>query len=200
MAAAFHHGSETIRIDGGSSPVYTVDGAITAIIGTAPSGAVNELTVCQTKKDFARFGTATDDGFTLPSAAHIWTRYQSGIAYVVNVCDPARHKSSVTAEVLTVDADTLTAYTEYGAIQDGAVVKDNGTPMTANTDYVIHNAETGEIRFKTKPTAPTIVQSHRGGYSGRLCGGHGKTHRLGAGQRGLCALRCGCQNHHLPRI
>ena len=68
MAAAFHHGSETIRIDGGSSPVYTVDGAITAIIGTAPSGAVNELTVCQTKKDFARFGTATDDGFTLPCA------------------------------------------------------------------------------------------------------------------------------------
>lgn len=156
MAAAFHHGSETIRIDGGSSPVYTVDGAITAIIGTAPSGAVNELTVCQTKKDFARFGTATDDGFTLPSAAHIWTRYQSGIAYVVNVCDPARHKSSVSGEALTVDADTLTAYTEYGALQDGAVVKDNGTPMTANTDYVIHNAETGEIRFKTKPTAPTI--------------------------------------------
>lgn len=45
MAAAFHHGSETIRIDGGSSPVYTVDGAITAIIGTAPTGAVNELTL-----------------------------------------------------------------------------------------------------------------------------------------------------------
>ena len=32
MAAAYHHGTETIRIDGGSSPVYTVDGAITAII------------------------------------------------------------------------------------------------------------------------------------------------------------------------
>ena len=52
MAAAFHHGTETIRIDGGSSPVYTVNGAITAIIGTAPTGAVNELTVCQTKKRF----------------------------------------------------------------------------------------------------------------------------------------------------
>ncbi len=51
MAAAYHHGTETIRIDGGSNPVYTVDGAITAIVGTAPVGAVNELTVCQTKKD-----------------------------------------------------------------------------------------------------------------------------------------------------
>lgn len=47
MAAAYHHGTETIRIDGGSNPVYTVDGAITAIVGTAPVGAVNELTVCQ---------------------------------------------------------------------------------------------------------------------------------------------------------
>ena len=41
MAAAFHHGTETIRIDGGSSPVYTVDGAITAIVGTGMAGPVN---------------------------------------------------------------------------------------------------------------------------------------------------------------
>ena len=69
MAAAFHHGTETIRIDGGSNPVYTVDGAITAIVGTGMSGPVNEITVCQTAKDFARFGTVTGAGFTLPDAA-----------------------------------------------------------------------------------------------------------------------------------
>lgn len=40
------------RVDGGSGPVYTVDGAITAIISTAPTGAVNELTLCQSKKKF----------------------------------------------------------------------------------------------------------------------------------------------------
>lgn len=108
MAAAFHHGTETIRIDGGSSPVYTVDGAITAIIGTAPIGRPNELTVCQTLKDFAQFGAAlTGRGFTIPDAANIWTRYGAGIAYVVNVCDPAKHKSSVTGEILAVDAATL---------------------------------------------------------------------------------------------
>lgn len=47
MAAAYLHGVETIRIDAGSSPVYTVDGAITAIVGTGMSGPVNELTVYQ---------------------------------------------------------------------------------------------------------------------------------------------------------
>ena len=49
---AFHHGTKTIRVAGGSVAVETVDGAIIGIVGTAPIGAVNELTVCQTTKDF----------------------------------------------------------------------------------------------------------------------------------------------------
>lgn len=160
MAAAFHHGSETIRIDGGSSPVYTVDGAITAIIGTAPTGAVNELILCQTKKDFAQFSNLTGKGFTLPDAAHIFTRYKSGIAYVVNVCDPTRHKSSVTDEVLTVDENTLIAYTAHAALQDGAIINDNGAPLQNGVDYIINDAVTGEIQFKRKPTAPKIAYTY----------------------------------------
>ena len=62
---AFHHGTETKRTDGGSSPVYDIDGAITALVGTAPTGAVNDLIVCQTSKDFAQFSTVTDAGFTM---------------------------------------------------------------------------------------------------------------------------------------
>ena len=160
MAAAFHHGSETIRIDGGSSPVYTVDGAITAIIGTAPTGAVNELTLCQTKKDFAQFSNLTGKGFTLPDAAHIFTRYKSGIAYIVNVCDPTKHKSSVSGEALTVDPDTLIAYTAHPALQDDVVINDNGAPLQQGTDYTIVDAVTGEIQFKTTPTAPTADYSY----------------------------------------
>lgn len=159
MAAAFHHGSETIRIDGGSSPVYTVDGAITAIIGTAPTGAVNELTLCQTKKDFAQFSNLTGKGFTLPDAAHIFTRYKSGIAYIVNVCDPTRHKTTITDEVLTVDADTLIAYTAKGAVQAGYVVKDGNTVLNAD-QYTMNDAVTGEIQFKTKPTAPKVTYTY----------------------------------------
>ena len=161
MAAAYHHGTETIRIDGGSSPVYTVDGAITAIIGTAPAGAVNELTLCQTKKDFAAFGgELTGQGFTLPDAANIWTRYGSGIAYVINVCDPAKHKTVVADEVLAVDADTLTARTAKPAIQAGSyTVKDSGSPLTEGSQYRIDTL-TGEVVFTAMPTLATIDYTH----------------------------------------
>lgn len=161
MAAAYHHGTETIRIDGGSSPVYTVDGAITAIIGTAPAGPVNELVMCQTKKDFAAFGgELTGKGFTLPDAAHIWTRYGSGIAYLINVCDPAKHKSVVSGEVLTVDADTLRARTAKPAIQAGSyTVKDSGSPLTEGSQYRIDTLS-GEVVFTAKPTQPTIDYTH----------------------------------------
>lgn len=157
---SFHHGTETHRIDGGSSPVYTVNGAITAIVDTAPIGDVNVLTLCQTNKDFAKFGgdEATRAGFTIPDTAHIWTRYKAGLAYVVNVCDPARHKTVVTNEVLTVDAGTLTAKTRKPAIQRGYTVKDGQTVLNAN-QYTI-NTLTGEITFNARPTAPTISYTY----------------------------------------
>ena len=160
MAAAYLHGIETIRIDGGSNPVYTVDGAITAIVGTAPVGAVNEITVCQTKKDFAAFGgQLTGAGFTLPDAAHIWTRYGSGIAYIVNVCDPAKHKTSVVDESLTVDPDTLSAKTAHPALQAGYSVSDGSTGLTEGSGYRIDTLS-GEIVFAAKPTAPKISYTY----------------------------------------
>ncbi|STY93066.1 phage tail sheath family protein [Moraxella bovis] len=157
---SFHHGTETKRIDGGSSPVYTVNGAITAIVGTAPIGDVNVLTLCQTAKDFAKFGgdEITKSGFTLPDAGHIWTRYKAGIAYVVNVCDPNRHKTLISDEILTVDANTLIAKTAYPAIQEGYNIQDEGRALDAH-EYDI-NMLTGEIVFKMMPTTPTISYTY----------------------------------------
>ena len=161
MSAAFHHGTETKRIDGGTSPIYTADGAITAIVGTAPAGAVNTLTVCAAARDFLQFGSSlTGKGFTLPDAANIFTRYKAGTAYVVNVCDPAKHKSSVADEALTVDADTLTARTAHPALQPGYTVKDGASALNEGSDYTVTDALAGEIVFKTKPTTPTISYTY----------------------------------------
>ena len=157
---AFHHGTETKRTDGGSSPVYDIDGAITALVGTAPTGAVNDLIVCSTVKDFAQYSSLTDAGFTIPDAARIWTRYASGQCYVVNVCDPAKHRTTIASENLTVDAATLMSTTAKPALIAGTyTVKDGATALVENTAYTIDTV-TGTIQFVTKPTTPTIAYTY----------------------------------------
>lgn len=138
----FHHGTETKRINGGSVPVNTVEGAIIGIVGTAPIGVVNALTLCINKKDFAQFGTLFDKGYTLPDALDILSRYQAGQVYVVNVLDPARHSTSVTDEVLTLDPDTLKTKTQEAGLIS-LTLKSGNTVLTAN-EYTA-DLLTGEI-------------------------------------------------------
>ena len=147
---AFHHGSETTRVNGGSVAVSTVDGAIIGIVGTAPMGAVNELTVCLTKKDFAQFGTILGQGFTLPDAFDILARYASGQVYVVNVLDPAKHRTNVDNESLTLDANTLMAQTAKQGLLSLSITA-NGVALNEGADYTV-DLQTGEITFARSQT------------------------------------------------
>ena len=144
---AFHHGTETKRENGGSVAVSTVDGAIIGIVGTAPIGAVNELTVCQTTKDFSKFGVILNKGFTLPDAFDILARYASGKVYVVNVLDPTKHKTNVTDETLTQDSNTLRAQTAHAGLLNLTLVSDR--TLTEGNDYTV-DLQTGEIVLKAK--------------------------------------------------
>lgn len=127
---AFHHGSETTRVNGGSVAVSTVDSAIIGIVGTAPMGAVNELTVCLTKKDFAKFGTILNQGYTLPDAFDILSRYASGQVYVVNVLDTTKHRTEISNEVLTQDSNTLIAMTAHKGLISVTDVKIGGRTLS----------------------------------------------------------------------
>lgn len=141
----FHHGTETKRINGGSVPVYTVDGAIIGIVGTAPVGAVNELKLCMLKKDFAQFGNVLDKGYSLPDALDILSRYAAGQVYVVNVLDPTRHRTVVTNEVLRIDKDTLLAQTANAGLLELSLSSDSGV-LVSGQDYTA-NLLTGEIKL-----------------------------------------------------
>lgn len=143
----FHHGTETKRVKGGSVPVYTVEGAIIGLIGTAPVGAVNELRLCITKKDFAQFGNVLDSGYSLCDALDIISRYSAGQVYVINVLDPARHRTTVSNEPLTLSRDTLMAKTEKVGLIELSIQADN-VALVAGTDYTA-NLLTGEITFKS---------------------------------------------------
>lgn len=156
--ASFHHGTETIRVTGGSVAVDTVDSAIIGIVGTAPFGAVNELTVCQTKKDFAQFGTILNAGFTLPDAFDVLARYAAGKVYVVNVLDPKKHKADITDETLTLDSATLIAKTAHPALINLTLKSDSDT-LTLNKDYTV-DMQSGEITLTANKTNLTATYSY----------------------------------------
>lgn len=147
MAAAFHHGTETNRVNGGSVPVDTVDGAIIGIVGTAPIGLTNELVLGMTKKDFAKFGgdELIGYGYTLPDALEIISRYQAGQVYIVNVLDTSKHKTNVAQESLTIDSTTLIAKTQQVGLLNLSLSDEDGV---VNSDDYTANLLTGEIRFK----------------------------------------------------
>lgn len=147
MATAFHHGSETIRVNGGSVPVSQVDGAIIGIVGTAPVGEVNALKLCITKKDFAQFGDLKDKGYSLPDALDILSRYAAGQVYVVNVLDPSKHRTTVSTESLVLDSNTLTAKTANAGLLELTVQDESG--VVESSEYTA-NLLTGEIKFKAK--------------------------------------------------
>lgn len=158
MPAAYHHGSETIRVNGGSVPVSQVDGAIIGIVGTAPIGEVNVLKCCVTKKDFAQFGNILDRGYSLCDALDILSRYAAGQVYVVNVLDPSKHRTTVSEEALTLDAMTLIAQTaNVGLIE--LSLKDNEEVLVEGTDYRV-DLLTGEITLLKARNAPQLKATY----------------------------------------
>ncbi|MDH2999170.1 phage tail protein [Chelonobacter oris] len=158
MAAAYHHGSETTRVNGGSVPVSQVDGAIIGIVGTAPVGEVNALKLCISKKDFAQFGNVLDKGYSLCDAFDILSRYQAGQVYVVNVLDPTKHKTTVNDESLILDRDTLLAQTaKVGLIE--LTLKSSEDTLVSGKDYTA-NLLTGEIKLHAVKENVTATYSY----------------------------------------
>lgn len=89
MPVEFLHGVETIPVTHGAVPVREVRSAVIAIVGTAPMGAVNQLTLCLNATDDAQFGANDLDaiGYTLPSALKAQRDCGAGTILVVNVLD-----------------------------------------------------------------------------------------------------------------
>lgn len=154
----YHHGSTTKRTNGGSVPVTQVDGAIIGIIGTAPVGAVNELKLCVSKKDFAQFGNVLDKGYTLPDALDIIGRYQAGQVYAINVLDPAKHKTQVSTESIAINSDTLMGQTANAGLITLTLNSESGA-LTDGVDYTA-NLLTGEIKLTAPKTSITATYTY----------------------------------------
>lgn len=146
MAANFLHGVETIEIMKGSRPIRQVKTAVVGLIGTAPTGAVNEPVIVLSERDAVQFGdAAVAAGSTIPQALDAIFDQGAGTVIVINVCNPAIHRTTVAAEATVLSLITQRAALTHPYVS--AVVVKSGDGLTTHvpdTDYTV-DAEKGEI-------------------------------------------------------
>lgn len=144
MAANYLHGVETIEIETGPRPVKAVKSAVIALIGTAPCGPVNQPTLCLSESDAAQFGPGLAN-FTIPQALKAIYDHGAGTVVVINVLNPAVHKSTIPSETVKVD-DNGQIQLKHGAVQTMSIGRSTnaGNAYIKGTDYTI-DMLTGKI-------------------------------------------------------
>ncbi len=168
MAANYLHGIETTEVESGARVIKVVKSAVIAVVGSAPTGPVNTLTLAQTITDDAQFGPELS-GFGIPEALAGIHAYGSGTVLVVNVLDPAVHREAASIPATTFGVNDLVQL-EYGALQSLTLKSQDGaTTYDEGVDYEV-TMLTGKVK--------------------RLASGSGETAKLliplaRAGQRGV---------------
>jgi phage tail sheath protein FI len=159
MAANFLHGVETIEIKTGPRPVKMVKSAVIGLVGAAPihlveagQATVNELALILSDLDAVRRFGPERPGFSIPSALEAIRAQGRGVVIVVNVFDPARHKSAATLAATAFAADGTLALGHADVLSltltptlTGAGAADplnqNGPPTwVEGTDYTLDRA------------------------------------------------------------
>jgi phage tail sheath protein FI len=152
MPANYLHGIETTEIERGPRPIRVVKSAVIALVGTAPTGPINELTLCLNDTHAAQFGPHTT-GHSIPEALQGIYDFGAGTVLVVNVLDPAIHHSTVTGQ-LKQFADNNQLQLEHNALQQLQLMPAEGTDAyQPGTDYIASLA-TGQITRLATGTIP----------------------------------------------
>ncbi|MBV7529034.1 phage tail sheath subtilisin-like domain-containing protein [Chitinophaga sp. sic0106] len=138
MAAQYLHGVETIESEIGGQTISVVKSSVIALVGIAPTGPSNVLTLCTTPADDAQFGKALP-GFNIPKTLQVIRAIAgSSPVLVVNVFNPTTHTVAVTAESQTVTNGRLKlAFPPIGTV---TIKLNDGTtdaPIVKDVDYTL---------------------------------------------------------------
>ncbi|MEI7150866.1 phage tail sheath subtilisin-like domain-containing protein [Pectobacterium carotovorum] len=161
MAANYLHGVETTEVENGARPVKTVKSAVIGLIGTAPTGPVNTVTLCLSEKDAAQFGSQYS-GFTIPQALDAIYDHGAGTVLVINVLDPDVHKNHVDNASVTFAAATGKTQLAQRAVAKLVLRQSlETTPYIDGTDYRL-DEQTGVItRLNSNiPTDDAVLASY----------------------------------------
>lgn len=95
---AFLHGVETINVQKGAVTVQSVRTAVIGLVGIAPKGDANTLTVISSAREGVETFGAELPGFTIPQSLSAIFAQGGAQVVVINVFDEGDHTDPVTAE------------------------------------------------------------------------------------------------------
>lgn len=152
MAASYLHGVETIELERGTRPIRSVRTAVIGLVGTAPiwevdasARSTNEPVLITNPVDAAkRFGTARS-GYTIPQALRAIFDQGAGIVVVVNVFDPAKHKTAVASAPSAFDSKGVITLPHQGVAAVAVKSAEGDITYLEGTDYTV-DAVAGVIR------------------------------------------------------
>lgn len=152
MPANYLHGIETTEVERGPRPIRVVKSAVIALVGTAPIGPVNELTLSLGEVDDVKFGPDLE-GFSIPEALAGIHDFGAGTVLVVNVLDPTIHRSNVMGQARQFGDNDLLQL-QHGALQILALKSEDGNnTYVPDTDYSV-NLLTGRVTRKPSGAIP----------------------------------------------
>lgn len=141
--AQFFHGVETILVPTSSAPITTVATSVIGLVGTAPIGAVNTMTLVSSLQDCEQFG---GDLYPMTINRSLKAIFEQGGApvIVINVFDPETMADLITAEAITIangraQLDNVVLFDTGGATVSDPVVS-GGSPWATydeGDDYTI---------------------------------------------------------------
>ena len=134
-------GTAGLQVIFGTAPVNLVDD---------PTGAVNTPKLCRSYKEACAAVGYSDDWehYTLCQSIYTCFNVQNVAPIIlVNVLDPATHKTALTAETLSV-VDHQVKVEETGILKSGLVLKltsESASPLAEITDYTLSFDENGYL-------------------------------------------------------
>lgn len=138
MPAPYLHGVETQEFEVGGQTINVVKSSVVALIGIAPIGSKNALTLCTTLTDDAQFGKPIP-GFNIPKTLQIIRAIAgSSPILVVNTFDEIGNTIAVSAESQTVVNGRLSlASAPIGAITIKLPDGETDAPIVKDVDYTL---------------------------------------------------------------
>lgn len=153
MPANYLHGIETTEIERGPRAIRVVKSAVIAVVGTAPIGPINELTLSLNDKDAAQFGPELA-GFSIPEALDGIYDFGAGTVVVINVLDPDVHRSDVTDQEQQFGTNDLLQL-KHGALQK-LEIKSGENVCQEDVDYTVDLLK-GRVRRLPTGTIPATA-------------------------------------------